>query len=146
MIYYIAVIENGQIKTLKLSTGDNPSEGLQEDGTTIVHIDFSIEDRLQFIKTRYWDDEWKVRDAAPNKYSRWNGSSWDWDLEDVMVDVRNVRNNLLYRCDWTQMSDSPLPEEKKSEWQTYRQTLRDLSFVSSDISNVSDVNWPTQPE
>jgi hypothetical protein len=44
------------------------------------------------------------------------------------------------------MSDSPLPEEKKSEWQTYRQTLRDLSFVSSDISNVNDVNWPTQPE
>ena len=49
MINYIATIEDGQVKSLRLTTGDNPAEGLQEDGTTIVHIDFPIENRMHFF-------------------------------------------------------------------------------------------------
>ena len=146
MIHYIATIENGQVKSLKLSTGDNPAEGVQEDGTTIVHIDFPIENRIDFIETNYWDGEWKTREPSPNIYSTWNGSSWEWDLEDLMIGVRNVRNGLLSKSDWTQMPDSPLTDKKKKEWKKYRDELRGLEFVSDDISSVSDVTWPKEPK
>ena len=146
MINYIATIEDGQVKSLRLTTGDNPAEGLQEDGTTIVHIDFPIENRMHFIETNYWDGEWKTREPSPNIYSTWNGSSWEWDLEDLMIGVRNVRNTLLSKSDWTQMPDSPLSEDDKLDWQIYREELRSLSFVQDNISNVKDVDWPKEPK
>ena len=146
MIYYIATIENNQIKNLKFASGDNPVEGEQPDGTTIVHIDFLIEDKVEFIKTNYWDGEWKSRSTPPNSYSSWDGTDWVWSMDDLMKDVRKIRTNLLFGCDWTQLPDSPLTDEVKLEWQQYRQELRDLQFVSNDISNVDDVNWPTPPQ
>ena len=44
----------------------------------------------------------------------------EWEL------LRNKRNQLLVESDWTVMPDSPISESKKSEWKTYRQSLRDL--------------------
>ena len=146
MIHYIAIIENNQIKNLKLATGDNPAEGEQSDGTTLVHIDFPIENKVKFIQENYWDGEWKSRVSPPNKYSSWNGTDWVWSMDDLMRDVRKIRTNLLYGCDWTQLPDSPLTDEVKLEWQQYRQELRDRQFVSYDISNVADVSWPTPPQ
>ena len=146
MIHYIATIENGQVKNLKLATGDNPAEGEQSDGTTLVHIDFPIENKVKFIQENYWDGEWKSRVSPPNKYSSWNGTDWVWSMDDLMRDVRKIRTNLLYGCDWTQLPDSPLTDEVKLEWQQYRQELRDLQFVSNDISSVNDVSWPTPPQ
>ena len=40
---------------------------------------------------------------------------------------------------WTQGADSPLSDAKKLEWQTYRQTLRDITFQQY-------MNWPLQPQ
>ena len=57
--------------------------------------------------------------------------------------IRAQRNGMLAGCDWTQVSDSPLTDEKKAEWATYRQELRDLP---SKHSKVSEVVWPTPPE
>ena len=146
MIHYIAIIENNQIKNLKLATGDNPAEGEQSDGTTLVHIDFPIENKVKFIQENYWDGEWKSRVSPPNKYCSWDGTDWVWSMDDLMKDVRKIRTNLLYGCDWTQLPDSPLTDEVKLEWQQYRQELRDLQFVSNDISSVGDVSWPTPPQ
>jgi hypothetical protein len=56
--------------------------------------------------------------------------------------LRSERNGLLSQCDWTQMLDSPLTEEKKQEWQTYRQALRDLP-QTVDINNIE---FPTKPQ
>lgn len=57
-------------------------------------------------------------------------------------EIRNVRNGLLAESDWTQAADSPLSNEKKSEWVVYRQELRDLLNNLSDPFNVI---WPTKP-
>lgn len=57
--------------------------------------------------------------------------------------MRQQRDALLAQCDWTQLPDSPLSEAKKSEWQTYRQALRDLPANITDIDNIV---WPTKPE
>ena len=43
------------------------------------------------------------------------------------IEIRNKRNRLLFESDWTQLSDSPLSAEKKIEWMTYRQELRDIT-------------------
>jgi hypothetical protein len=44
------------------------------------------------------------------------------------------------------MPDSPLSDEKKAEWATYRQQLRDLPVGYTDDNEWSDIVWPTKPE
>ena len=40
------------------------------------------------------------------------------------------------------MDDNQLSSDKKAEWATYRQTLRDLPANTADPSNPT---WPTKP-
>lgn len=42
------------------------------------------------------------------------------------VNLRSERNEMLMRSDWTQLPNSGLSEAKRTEWETYRQALRDL--------------------
>jgi hypothetical protein len=58
--------------------------------------------------------------------------------EDPLDYVRSHRTYLLRESDWTQTADSPLTDEKKAEWATYRQTLRDLP-------STDPIVWPTEP-
>jgi hypothetical protein len=70
------------------------------------------------------------------------------ELESLILEshknfVRQERDRRLIESDWTQNIDSPLSNEKKTEWQTYRQVLRD---IISTITNTTDiVEWPTKP-
>ena len=70
------------------------------------------------------------------------------ELENLILEshknfVRQERDRRLAESDWTQHIDSPLSDEKKAEWQTYRQLLRD---IVSTITNTTDiVEWPTKP-
>jgi hypothetical protein len=57
--------------------------------------------------------------------------------------LRNQRNELLAESDWTQAPDSPLSEDKKVEWQTYRQTLRDITITNWQLEGTV---WPQIPE
>ena len=57
--------------------------------------------------------------------------------------VRMTRNGLLRDSDWTQLADSPLAAEKKAEWVTYRQALRDYPAESDKVSTLPA--WPTEP-
>jgi hypothetical protein len=54
---------------------------------------------------------------------------------------RSLRNALLAASDWTQANDSPLANDKKIEWATYRTALRDLP----SSSDWPDVTFPTEP-
>lgn len=57
---------------------------------------------------------------------------------------RATRNKLLADSDWTQMNDSPLANETKTAWATYRQELRDLSDLDA-WPNLDDADWPVAP-
>jgi hypothetical protein len=57
---------------------------------------------------------------------------------------RTTRNKLLADSDWTQMNDSPLSNEDKTAWATYRQELRDMSDLAS-WPNIADDDWPVAP-
>ena len=56
--------------------------------------------------------------------------------------IRARRNDLLAKCDWTVLVDSPLTEEKRAEWLTYRQELRDIS----ELENFPYVALPNDPD
>ncbi len=57
---------------------------------------------------------------------------------------RTTRNKLLADTDWTQMNDSPLTNEEKTAWATYRQELRDMSDLDT-WPNIADDDWPVAP-
>lgn len=57
--------------------------------------------------------------------------------------IKYQRNLYLQQSDWTQLPDTTLTEEKKQEWQNYRQALRD---IPQNFQNPDDVVYPTMPE
>ena len=59
--------------------------------------------------------------------------------------LRGRRNYLLQECDWTDLPNSVLTDEKKSEWQIYRTNLRDITNGLTTIEEVKAVVFPTKP-
>jgi hypothetical protein len=59
----------------------------------------------------------------------------------TLESLRAIRNSLLAETDWTQAGDSPLSEDKKTEWKNYRQALRDLT----DLDDLTSIVWPAKP-
>lgn len=57
--------------------------------------------------------------------------------------IRKRRDFLISSCDWTILPDSPLSTEKKKEWKSYRQQLRDITTQEGFPENVV---FPEKPE
>jgi len=60
--------------------------------------------------------------------------------------LRQQRNQLLTDTDWRMVSD--YPGSNQSEWQTYRQALRDITTQSPSLDsngNLTGVTWPLPP-
>lgn len=65
------------------------------------------------------------------------------DLENKRAQEQDSkRDQLLQESDYTQLPDVPLTNEKRSEWVTYREGLRNISDQSSYPDSVT---WPTKP-
>jgi len=64
-----------------------------------------------------------------------------------MSHLREQRDQKLADSDWTQASDhsSPLSNDKKEEWETYRQILRDLPATTDMLTWPDSFTWPTEP-
>jgi hypothetical protein len=45
---------------------------------------------------------------------------------EALREVRRLRTQRLYDCDWTQLPDAPLSDAQREQWRTYRQALRDM--------------------
>ena len=66
-------------------------------------------------------------------------------LNQSLSDLREDRNRLLQECDWIELNNAPLTSNKKTEWQTYRTKLRDLTNGLDTVDKVKAVTWPTKP-
>ena len=77
--------------------------------------------------------------ARAAEEAAWNAGAFD----KAMADLRSKRDRLLASCDWVMMSDSPIAD--KTAWETYRQSLRDITNGLSTVDNVNNVTWPTKP-
>lgn len=68
---------------------------------------------------------------------------------DYWSDLRFLRDKRLSECDWTQVADTPLTENQKLAWQTYRQALRDLPETIIDpkplVLDPNHSDWPVKP-
>lgn len=60
-------------------------------------------------------------------------------LDKTWKDIRNARNNLLKKSDYTQLLDYP---GNKEEWAAYRQLLRDIPQTFDDPNKIV---WPADP-
>jgi len=81
----------------------------------------------------------------------WPAKQWDYSEElysQYLVKLKTSiivqRNNFLLNSDWSELPSAlqRLGEAKISEWQTYRQALRDITTQEGYPSNVV---WPSQP-
>ena len=62
-------------------------------------------------------------------------------VEEKWLEIRELRDTLLTQSDWTQFQDSPITGPTLTEWQTYRQSLRDITSQSNPFS----LSWPARP-
>lgn len=96
----------------------------------------------------YWSNEaraWHAAGVAPNEHCIFDYQLRQWvdprTNESEWAIVRNQRNTLLVQSDWTQFPDVPLSEERRQQWQAYRQALRDIT----DQPDPFNIVWPTPP-
>lgn len=87
----------------------------------------------QFVENQ-WQQVWEIIDFSSEELSAINASKSEG--------IRSQRNELLAKCDWTQLADCSLSDTDKAAWVTYRQALRDLP-ASEGFPNT--VTWPTEP-
>lgn len=71
--------------------------------------------------------------------------AWADGANDRAAEVlREDRDKLLADSDWTQFNDSPLNNEDKIAWATYRTALRDIT-THENWPYLEDGDWPTKP-
>ena len=79
-------------------------------------------------------DKWNTMKAEMDKAIADRAEAWQnsWDR------VRQERTDLLKDTDWTVMTDSPLSNDKKTEYLTYRSSLRNIPQTYSS-NNAKDI-------
>ena len=77
--------------------------------------------------------------ARAAEEAAWNAGAFDR----AMADLRQRRDAMLKSCDWVMLSDSPIAD--KTAWETYRQSLRDITNNLTNVDDVNNVTWPTKP-
>jgi len=121
----------GKIETCRRMSDSILALQLQQ-GSNLASIDGYVENTMEYkINLETLEIE-----SQANPFNTFNIDVW----------IRERRNNILKACDWTQGVDSPLNDSKKTEWQTYRQALRDVPANNLSATVREDVTWPTQPE
>ena len=93
-------------------------------------------DKTWICGDTYESLEWKDKTEKPTEEEL----NMKW-VELKKEQMREKRNELLKECDFRFVSDFPQSEEKKQEWQTYRQALRDFPSVW-----VEGMEYPLKPE
>ena len=143
-IYYKNSGEIAQVvRYADLITPEHPED------LNVLEIDRDLDD----VVNKYYDIEaGELKDKAPipsGSYDYWEwqpNNTWSFKPEVFIEDIRVQRTTKLYDSDWTQAVDSPLSDEKKAEWRTYRQSLRDIvSNLPADLDDPGNVVWPTEP-
>ena len=120
---------------IEYTTYNTTTGQILESGATNVQLsEIPLQEGQSIIEGIYEVEAYKIIDgvAVEQTIDFWNA-------------VRIERNTLLTESDWTQMSDSPLSDSKKTEWATYRQSLRDLPTTNSSASSYDDVTFPSEP-
>lgn len=82
-----------------------------------------------------WTNSWIITPFTDEQMER--------ARQQALYGIRNVRDQKLYSCDWTQLPDVQLTIEQVDLWKTYRQQLRDYMVLVVDPFNPPP--FPTPP-
>jgi hypothetical protein len=132
----------GNVSGLRLSDGDD--EYLKTVGWLPL-----VEVEITPTATQCWDKDLITVEEDRVVLTHRGRDMTEQEIADRSVahvaNLREERNQRLKDSDWTQASDhsSPLADDKKSEWATYRQTLRDMPATVDLITWRAE--WPTEP-
>ena len=146
--------DTGEIHSIVSIGGDLynvPENTLIQDTYLVKYIPEKYKDDKTFGSRFWWNhasEAWEERSLRPGLCYQWNTNSlqWDFNIEFLQRELRNGRDRKISASDWTQTVDAPLTPEKKAEWATYRQALRDLPANIPDTArSMSDIVWPTEP-
>lgn len=114
----------------------------------IVNLpNFNPETRIEFTSKE--DVESKMRSLLHNNPNYWEPyltademKAANTPSEKAMV--RDKRDALLNKYEWT-VTSPDLTDDKKAEWKTYRQALRNLPDQSGFPWEADGMTWPTKP-
>ena len=146
---YLRIINNEINYPYSLQTlrEDNPRISFPSEMTESVMNEFNIYEVRQTPKPN--DYTKNISEGTPILvdgvyYQNWeqtNASTGEINvrIEAKWEEIRQIRNELLVECDWTQLGD--IPNETKTIWQTYRQELRDVTTQTNPFSII----WPAKP-
>ena len=126
---------------------DNPRASFPSEMTELVMNEFNIYEVRQTPKPN--DYTKNISEGTPILvegvyYQNWEQTAAseteiNQRIENKWEEIREIRNELLKECDWTQLSD--VSSEIKSNWISYRQELRDITTQSNPFNIV----WPVKP-
>ena len=83
-----------------------------------------------------------IIERVENNYTAWLAHAKAIDFEAEAAKVREQRDTLLGKSDWTQAPDVPFVDNEREEWLLYRQALRD---VPQQEGFPYAVVWPDKP-
>lgn len=149
---YIKIHQDGSFDypySLSRLKEENPNTSFPDDLTLDLLSEYNI---FMVYRTQHGDDYtknytegepklengiyyqvWIVSDASEVEIQQRIDNKW--------VEIKSIRNQYLAEYDWTQLPDSPLTTEKKQEWATYRQELRDITLQPDPFNII----WPIKP-
>ena len=145
----IAIIEGSTIKSIGTHKELFPNTAFPPTGITnsfltdnnakeVVDVAYNVATQKLKSVTPFIDGdyvkEYEVVSLTTDEKTAVNNTEWKG--------VRALRDNKLRLSDWTQLGDSPLSDSKKTEWKTYRQSLRDIT-KQTDPFNIT---WATEPK
>jgi len=152
-------IEDGSVAefpyTIKKLKADNPNISFPVELSTETLENYGVY-KVTYLEPDAYDSntQYVLRNATPTLINGvWSVGCTiqDKTAEEIAdttaiieTDLRSKRNQLLADSDWTQMNDSPLANDVKTQWATYRQELRDMPDLDA-WPNIADDDWPIAP-
>lgn len=102
----------------------------------------SADDATQYINTE--TGEIVDKPIKQNNYSEfnWQTKQWEDNLEIAKQQALTKRQQLLSASDWTDTVSAQTRLTNYTEWQTYRQALRD---IPQQTGYPIDIVWPITP-
>lgn len=127
-----------------LMTVEFSSEGLQTI-ESVMRVPYAHENTDWLIKSfaplHVWDEMLQQKQIVEVGTSG-VGSAQTAQLPTESEIAVARRDTLLIQSDWTQLADVPMTTEKRAEWATYRQALRD---ITAQDGFPTAIEWPTSP-
>ncbi len=146
---YLRIVNNQTVYPYSLENlkSDNPRTSFPSEMTELVMNEYDVYEVRQTPKPN--DYTKNITEGTPILvegvyYQNWEQTAAseteiNQRIENKWEEIREIRNELLKECDWTQLSD--VSSEIKSNWISYRQELRDITSQE----NPFNIIWPNQP-